>query len=69
MGNRKIRERMESLMQRIDEHRAKIAKEQEQSNPNVGLMRHWEREIRAFSVQLQRYEARLNQRKRRGRSG
>jgi predicted nucleic acid-binding Zn-ribbon protein len=67
MGNRKIRERMESLMQRIDEHQAKIAREQERLDPNVGLIQHWEREIRAFSVQVQRYEARLNQRRRRGR--
>lgn len=67
MGNRKIRERMESLMQRIDEHRVKIAREQTESSPNVGLIRHWEREIRAFSIQLQRYETRLKQRRRCGR--
>jgi hypothetical protein len=67
MGNRKVRERMESLIQRIDEHRAKIVRQHAQTHPNVGLIRHWEREIRAFSVQIQRYEARLKQRKRRGR--
>lgn len=58
---------MESLIQRINEHRAKIVWQQAQTHPNVGLIRHWEREIRAFSVQIQRYEACLNQRKRRGR--
>jgi predicted GIY-YIG superfamily endonuclease len=67
MGNRKIRERMASLIQRIDEHREKIAGEWAQAQPDTALIRHWEREIRAFALQIERYEARLKQRKRRGR--
>jgi hypothetical protein len=67
MGNRKARKRIARLYQRIDQHEAKIAKEQADHQPDFGLIKHWRREIRAFTVQAQRYEARLDQQKRRGR--
>lgn len=67
MGNRKTRERIQAMHERIEEHHAKIAKEQEMSRPDRGLIRHWQSEIRAFTIQMQRLEDRLTRRRRRGR--
>lgn len=67
MGNRPLRERIRALDERIREHRAKIAKEQTLPQPDMGLIRHWQREIRAFTVHLQRLEDRMAKRRRRGR--
>ena len=68
MGNRAIRKSIQSLRQRIIEHDAKIERENAQPESNQGLISHWQDEIEAFNIRLRRLEARLAQRRRRGRS-
>jgi hypothetical protein len=48
MGKRRYRRKKASLEARVKEHREKIAQEQQKATPDVGLIRHWEREIVAF---------------------
>jgi hypothetical protein len=47
---------MESLGQRIAEHRRKVLSEMAKDLPNEGLIRYWRREIRAFEIGLARAE-------------
>jgi len=67
MGNRQIRQSIESLSQRIQEHQAKIAQEQMNLQPDYGVIKHWQSEIQAFVRQVRRLEDCLIQRRRRGR--
>ncbi len=67
MGNRKVRQSIASLYQRIQEHQAKIAREQMNSQPDYGVIKHWQSEIQAFAMQVRHLEERLIQRRRRGR--
>jgi predicted nucleic acid-binding Zn-ribbon protein len=67
MGETKnIRKRLKSLEQNIRNHEDKIAKERQRSNPDQGLIRHWEVEIRAWHREIERLERRLKIRRRRG---
>ena len=59
MGKRALKRRVESLRQRIAEHENKIALEKEQLCPDMGLINHWQVEIRAFNVSLMRALKRL----------
>jgi hypothetical protein len=59
VGKRSLKRRIESLRQRIAEHKEKIAFEEKQLLPDVGLLHHWKVEIRAFNVSLQRAIKRL----------
>ena len=45
----------------MKEHRAKIAQEQQKATPDVGLIRHWEREIVAFQSGIERALKRLGE--------
>ena len=45
----------------MKEHREKIAQEQRQATPDVGLIRHWEREIAAFQSGIERAQRRLGE--------
>jgi hypothetical protein len=65
MSNRAIRKAIESLREQILEHQEKIGREREKSIPDEGVIRHWEGEIRAFTIRLRRLEDRLAQRRRR----
>lgn len=67
MSNRPIRKAIQSLRRRILEHQDKIEREQAKPKPDHGLIAHWESEIHAFTTRLQRLEARLARRRRRGR--
>ena len=53
MGKRRYRRKKQSLEARIAEHREKIAREQQKATPDMGLMRHWEREIMAFQAGIE----------------
>jgi hypothetical protein len=68
VSNRAIRKAIQSLRARIAEHEQKIERERAKSEPNVGLLTHWEREIQAFTVRLRRLEDRLAQRRQRGKT-
>lgn len=59
MGNRRYRRQEQSLMEQIQEHKAKVATELAKDRPNVGLVRHWESEIRAFEAGIGRARKRL----------
>jgi hypothetical protein len=59
MGKRALKRRVESLQRQIDEHLAKIAQGRTRSFPDQGLIRHWETEIAAFRVAVERAQKRL----------
>jgi len=59
MGNKNHKKTIRSLTQRILEHQEKIRLEYEKSNPNRGLIKHWEKEIRAFEKGIQQASKRL----------
>ncbi len=46
-------------MQRIAEHQEKIRLELLQENPDCGMIKHWEKEIRAFEKGVQQALKRL----------
>jgi len=48
MSKKQHQKAIESLAQRITEHQEKIRLESEKSFPDEGLIKHWEKEIRAF---------------------
>ena len=54
MGNRALKRRIASLRQRIVEHEEKIIAEQKQSCPDQSLIKHWQIEIDAFNISLER---------------
>ena len=54
MGNRALKRRIASLRRRIVEHEEKMAAERMQSRPDRGLIKHWQVEIDAFNVNLER---------------
>jgi hypothetical protein len=62
MGKRRYRRKKQSLEARIEEHREKIAQERQKATPDVGLIRHWEREIAAFQEGIQKAQKRLGER-------
>jgi predicted nucleic acid-binding Zn-ribbon protein len=61
MGKRRFRRKKASLEARIREHREKIAQERQKVSPDVGLIRHWEREIEAFQTGIQSAQKRLGE--------
>jgi chromosome segregation ATPase len=67
MSNRAIRRAIQSLREQIEAHEQKIAQEKGRSEPNEGVIHHWEREIETFTIRLHRLEERLARQRRRGR--
>jgi hypothetical protein len=59
MGKARYRRKMESLEARIREHLEKINQEKQKATPDEGLIRHWEREIKAFQKGIRRAQKRL----------
>jgi chromosome segregation ATPase len=57
--NRDLKKRIESLEERIREHRAKISSERRKAHPDDGLIRFWEREISNYSDEIERKYRRL----------
>ena len=45
----------------MKEHREKIAQEQRQARPDIGLIQHWEREIAAFQAGIESAQKRLGE--------
>lgn len=59
MGKKNHKKAIRSLTQRIAEHQNKIRLESEKENPDEGLIRHWQNEIRAFEKGIQQAQKRL----------
>lgn len=59
MGNRALKRRIASLRERVVEHEEKIARELMQSQPDQGLIKHWQVEIDAFHISIERALKRL----------
>lgn len=67
MSIRAIRKAIQSLRKQIEIHEEKIALERRQTEPDEGVIHHWQQEIEAFTHRLHRLEERLARRRRRGR--
>ncbi len=61
MGKKNHKKAIRSLTQRIAEHQEKIRLELEKSFPDEGLIKHWQKEIRAFEKAIQQAHKRLGQ--------
>ncbi|NJL88662.1 MAG: hypothetical protein HC916_01810 [Coleofasciculaceae cyanobacterium SM2_1_6] len=59
MGKQNHRKAIQSLEKRIVEHREKIRLELLKETPDLGLIKHWEREIFAFDKGIQQALKRL----------
>jgi len=59
MGKKALKKRIESLLDRLKEHELKIQNENAKVHPDKGLIRHWETEISAFRISIERAEKRL----------
>ena len=59
MRKRRKRKGIESLKSQIREHEKKIAEEKSYPDPNLGLIKHWEREIRTFENEIRKIERQL----------
>ena len=59
MGKKNHKKAIQSLEKRIIEHQNKIKAELLKENPDTGLIKHWEVEIKAFETGIQRALKRL----------
>jgi len=63
MGKKEFLKQTESLNRKIKEHEQMIKLEKDKSFPDEGLIKYWEREIRAFKDALQKAQKRLRRSK------
>ena len=61
MGKKHHKKAIDSLTQRIIEHQEKIRVESDKDFPDYNLIKHWEKEIRAFNKAIQQARKRLGQ--------
>ncbi len=54
MKRKRIRKKIESLKDMIEEHKRKIEAERQASFPDKGLIAHWEKEITNFRNQIEK---------------
>jgi len=59
MGSKNHEKSINSLKQRIIEHQQKIDVELLKDYPDLGLIRHWQKEIRAFELGIEKAQKRL----------
>ncbi len=62
MGKKSVLKSIRSLQRRIAEHQQKIVVEQGKDVPDMGLVRHWEKEIRTFEAKVERLRKRIGRR-------
>ncbi|MCB0065474.1 MAG: hypothetical protein KDE19_25285 [Caldilineaceae bacterium] len=55
--------KMRSLRKRIAEHQQKILEQEQLAYPDEGFINHWQQEIRAFTIQLERLDNRIARRR------
>ncbi len=59
MGRRALKKRIDSLLKRVKEHKLKIQTEEAKEVADYGLIRHWEAEMEAFQISIQKAKKRL----------
>jgi L-ribulose-5-phosphate 3-epimerase UlaE len=59
MGKKNHEKSINSLQQRITEHQQKIDMELLKDYPDLGLIRHWQKEICAFELGIEKAQKRL----------
>ena len=59
MGKRALKKRVESLLKKIEEHQLKIQIEEAKKVVDYGLIRHWQAEIDAFEISVEKAKKRL----------
>jgi len=59
MKRKRLKKKIESLRERITEHKEKIEAERLKSFSDEGCIAHWEKEIKAFEDQVQKTMGRL----------
>ncbi len=59
MGKKNHEKSINSLQQRVIEHQQKIDAELQKDYPDIGLIRHWQKEIRAFEIGIEKAQKRL----------
>lgn len=57
--NKKLRRHRATLVRRFDEHRDKVEEEESKSAPDFGLIKHWQKEMRAFQDRISEIERKL----------
>lgn len=57
--NKQIRKKIEGHRRMIDEHRTKIERERQASNPRDNLIAYWQKRIRDVDLQISRLEEQL----------
>ncbi len=62
MGKKNHKKAIQSLEKRIIEHKAKIELELSNENPDLGLINHWQTEIRVFEKGIKQALKRLGKR-------
>ena len=60
MGNKRLKKKIESLNKQIKQHEDKIRRERMSRSPDEGMIKHWEVEITAFRVSIERIIRRFN---------
>ncbi len=58
-----MRQRIAGLEKQIDQHERKIRAERQREQPDVGLINHWESEIRVWRNKVSRLQERMGGRK------
>lgn len=61
MGNKHFKKAIASLEARVSEHQEKIGLELAKESPDQGLIKHWQKEIKAFEKGIQQAMKRLGQ--------
>ena len=59
MGKRALKKRIQSLLNRVKEHKMKVRIEQSKKKPDDGLVRYWQAEIDAFEISIEKAQKRL----------
>lgn len=60
MGNKRLKKKIESLNKQIKQHEDKIKREKISSSPDEGMLKHWEVEITAFRLSIEKTIRRFN---------
>jgi len=60
MGNKRLKNKIESLKKQIRQHEDKIRKERIKNSPDEGMIKHWEVEIASFRTGMEKIMRRLN---------
>jgi len=54
MGNKRLKNKIESLKKQIRQHEDKIRKERIKNSPDEGMIKHWEVEVASFRTGMEK---------------